>query len=243
MTINARHVKNGALIFVNGKRANGNLQFRSGENIEITLDDLPEPGIHFLQIQNKGGLFSNDFIFHVADNEQRAKEIRNSNNPNHLSRSLINAIREGNLKRTRSLLNEGADPNQRREDGGTPLSTAGFHGEIEIVELLLKRGAKISRPNTDGNTPLHVAAFLCRTEIVKLYLEKGASVITKNRRGESPIDVVSGTWNDGLQRFYQSISDGSNLGLDMEKIKSTRPQILKILRAHSNKENLQAQSK
>ena len=243
MTINARHVKNGALIFVNGKRANGNLQFRSGENIEITLEDLPEPGIHFLQIQNKGGLFSNDFIFHVADNEQRAKEIRNSNNPNHLSRSLINAIREGNLKRTRTLLNEGADPNQRREDGGTPLSTAGFHGEIEIVELLLKRGAKISRPNTDGNTPLHVAAFLCRTEIVKLYLEKGASVITKNRRGESPIDVVSGTWNDGLQRFYQSISDGSNLGLDMEKIKSTRPQILKILRAHSNKENLQAQSK
>ena len=76
MTINARHVKNGALIFVNGKRANGNLQFRSGENIEITLEDLPEPGIHFLQIQNKGGLFSNDFIFHVADNEQRAKEIR-----------------------------------------------------------------------------------------------------------------------------------------------------------------------
>ena len=243
MTINARHVKDDALIFVNGKRANGNLQFRSGENIEITLDDLPEPGIHFLQIQNKGGLFSNDFIFHVADNEQRAKEIRNSNNPNHLSRSLINAIREGNLKSTRSLLNEGADPNQRREDGGTPLSTAGFHGEIEIVKLLLKRGAKISRPNTDGNTPLHVAAFLCRKEIVKLYLEKGASVITKNRRGESPIDVVSGTWNDGLQRFYQSISDGSNLGLDMEKIKSTRPQILKILRAHSNKENLQAQSK
>ena len=243
MTINARHVKDDALIFVNGKRANGNLQFRSGENIEITLEDLPEPGIHFLQIQNKGGLFSNDFIFHVADNEQRAKEIRNSNNPNHLSRSLINAIREGNLKRTRSLLNEGADPNQRREDGGTPLSTAGFHGEIEIVKLLLKRGAKISRPNTDGNTPLHVAAFLCRTEIVKIYLEKGASVITKNRRGESPIDVVSGTWNDGLQRFYQSISDGSNLGLDMEKIKSNRPQILKILRAHSNKENLQAQSK
>ena len=243
MTINARHVKDDALIFVNGKRANGNLQFRSGENIEITLEDLPEPGIHFLQIQNKGGLFSNDFIFHVADNEQRAKEIRNSNNPNHLSRSLINAIREGNFKRTRSLLNEGADPNQRREDGGTPLSTAGFHGEIEIVKLLLKRGAKISRPNTDGNTPLHVAAFLCRTEIVKIYLEKGASVITKNRRGESPIDVVSGTWNDGLQRFYQSISDGSNLGLDIEKIKSTRPQILKILRTHSNKENLQAQSK
>ena len=243
MTINARHVKNGALIFVNGKRANGNLQFRSGENIEITLDDLPEPGIHFLQIKNKGGLFSNDFIFHVADNEQRAKEIRNSNNPNHLSGSLINAIREGNLKRTRSLLNEGADPNQRREDGGNPLSTAGFHGEIEIVELLLKRGAKISRPNTDGNTPLHVAAFLCRTKIVKLYLEKGASVVTKNRRGESPIDVVSGTWNDGLQRFYQSITDGANLGLDMEKIKSTRPQILKILRAHSNRGNLQAQSK
>ena len=243
MTINARHVKDGALIYVNGKRANGNLEFKSGENIEITLENIPDPGIHFLQIQNKGGLFSNDFIFYTAKNKEAAQQIRNSNNPNHLTQSLINAIREGNISRTRNLLNQGANPNQKRDNGSTPLSTAGFHGETEIVKLLLKRGADISRANNDGNTPLHVAAFLCRTDIVKIYLQKGASVTTKNRRGESSMDVVSQPWNDGLRRFYKSLSEGSNLDLDIEKIKSTRPQILKILRSHTNKDKLQALSK
>ena len=243
MTINARHVKDGALIYVNGKRANGNLEFKSGENIENTLENIPDPGIHFLQIQNKGGLFSNDFIFYTAKNKEAAQQIRNSNNPNHLTQSLINAIREGNISRTRNLLNQGANPNQKRDNGSTPLSTAGFHGETEIVKLLLKRGADISRANNDGNTPLHVAAFLCRTDIVKIYLQKGASVTTKNRRGESSMDVVSQPWNDGLRRFYKSLSEGSNLDLDIEKIKSTRPQILKILRSHTNKDKLQALSK
>ena len=179
-------------------------------------------------------------FFYTAKNKEAAQQIRNSNNPNHLTQSLINAIREGNISRTRNLLNQGANPNQKRDNGSTPLSTAGFHGETEIVKLLLKRGADISRANNDGNTPLHVAAFLCRTDIVKIYLQKGASVTTKNRRGESSMDVVSQPWNDRLRRFYKSLSEGSNLDLDMEKIKSTRPQILKILRSHTNKDKLQA---
>ena len=123
-----------------------------------------------------------------------------------------------------------------------PISTAGFHGELEIAKLLIQKGAKLSNANTDGNTPLHVAAFLCRSDVVKLYLKKGASVSTKNRRGETPIDVVSGDWSEGLNRFYQSISNGSNLGLNIEEIRLARPKILKLLRDHLKRLNLQAKT-
>ena len=33
------------------------------------------------------------------------------------------------------------------------------------------------------------------------------------------IDVVSGDWSEGLNRFYQSVSNGSNLGLNIEEIR------------------------
>ena len=112
MTINARHVKDGSLIYVNGKRANGNLEFKSGENIEITLENIPDPEL-FSTNTKQGGLFSNDFIFYTAKNKEAAQQIRNSNNPNHLTQSLTNAIREGNISRTRNLLNQGANPNKK----------------------------------------------------------------------------------------------------------------------------------
>ena len=70
-------LKIGALIYVNSKRANGNLEFKSGENIEITLENIPDPGIHFLQIQNRGGLFSND-LFLLQKIKEAAQQIRNS---------------------------------------------------------------------------------------------------------------------------------------------------------------------
>ena len=242
MTLNARHVNKGAQIIINGKRADGELKFSSGEKIVVTLNDIPSPGMHFLQVQNLGGLFSNDFIFHVASSKENVKEIRNSNDPNRLTRELHQSIISGNINRIKNLLEEGADPNKRNDDGGRPISTAGFHGELEIAKLLIEKGAKLSNTNTDGNTPLHVAAFLCRSDVVKLYLEKGASVSTKNRRGETPIDVVSGDWSEGLNRFYQSISNGSGLGLNIEEIRLARPKILKLLRDHLKRLNLQAKT-
>ena len=242
MSLNARHVNEGAQIIINGKRADGELKFTSSEKIAVTLNDIPSPGMHFLQLQNPGGLFSNDFIFHVASSKENEKEIRNSNDPNRLTRQLHQSIISGNINRIKKLLEEGADPNKRSDDGGRPISTAGFHGELEIAKLLIQKGAKLSNANTDGNTPLHVAAFLCRSDVVKLYLEKGASVSTKNRRGETPIDVVSGDWSEGLNRFYQSISNGSNLGLNIEEIRLARPKILKLLRDHLKRLNLQAKT-
>lgn len=73
MVIKGRHVQEGANVIVDGRNVSGtvsceigNLPTCSGESIEVWLETLPvSAGMHFLQIQNSDGLFSNDFIFHT----------------------------------------------------------------------------------------------------------------------------------------------------------------------------------
>ncbi len=69
MMVSGRHIQEGARLFINGRRVTGSVRCRSGElpdcEKEILFIQLPlSPGMHFLQVQNPGGLFSNDFIFY-----------------------------------------------------------------------------------------------------------------------------------------------------------------------------------
>ena len=72
MVISGRHIQAGAHVIVNGRRVAGNVTCVSGEfptcdgaRVRVELDSPPAAlGVHFLQIQNPDGLFSNDFIFH-----------------------------------------------------------------------------------------------------------------------------------------------------------------------------------
>lgn len=76
MIISARHVADDAHLFVDGRRVRGDVNCQSGElpncedeTIVVQLDAASD-GVHFLQIQNPGGLFSNDFLFHVENDNQ-----------------------------------------------------------------------------------------------------------------------------------------------------------------------------
>ena len=242
MTVSGRHIREGANLVVDGKKVHGSIRKEKNETVIIDLINLPDPGIHFLQIQNPSGLFSNDFIFHVAEDQNEANELQNSINPNRLGSALAEAIKRGDLQRTKKLIAEGASINARRNDGSTPLSTASFNGRLEIAEYLIEKGARVMQTNRDGNTPLHVAAFMCQTEITKLFLKKGAHVRKKNNRGESAIDVVSSPWNEGLETFYRSLINSSEADLTIEQIKELRPQLLKLLRSKEAESKLQAKA-
>ena len=68
LMVSGRHIRDGAQIFVDGRRVTGSVRCRAGElpdcEQEILFIDLPHTqGVHFLQVQNPGGLFSNDLIF------------------------------------------------------------------------------------------------------------------------------------------------------------------------------------
>ena len=70
MTVSGRHIQEGAYIIVDGRRVSGTITSQQGKffdmDIIIKLETLPSVGMHFLQIQNPAGMFSNDFIFHVS---------------------------------------------------------------------------------------------------------------------------------------------------------------------------------
>ena len=71
LKLKGRHIEEGALIFINGYAVNGTLTCEIDtlpscldETIVVTLEDAPDRyGLNFLQIQNEGGMISNDVMF------------------------------------------------------------------------------------------------------------------------------------------------------------------------------------
>ena len=222
MRLRGRHIEEGAHVLVNGRRVKASIKHNEEERLDITLAKVPSLGTHYLQIQNVDGLFSNDFIFHVtADTE--------------LQETLGTAVRIGDVLSVQETLAAGANPNQPVEAGNSALSTAAFHGQLDVMRLLLEKSGEVNAVNEDGNTALHVAAFMCRTEIVQLLLAKGASVTERNGRRERAIDTVSGTWSEGLAGFYRNLNASATNKVDLEQIQKLRPQIAEILREHAAK--------
>ena len=72
LEVSGRHVRDGALIFVDGRRVEGHVRCANGgalpacedEILLVEMSEAPQPGgLHFLQLQNPGGLVSNDMMF------------------------------------------------------------------------------------------------------------------------------------------------------------------------------------
>ena len=236
MAISGRNFDEYASIYVDGHRVEGSIEVTDDEQeqVLIALDELPEQGMHLIQVQAENGLFSNDFIFHVTKDADAAAELKQSFAESQVDvrDALANAIARGNVEEVKKRTeNRPRRINDRRPaTGSTPLGDAAFHGNLEIVKLLIDQGADVNATNRDGSTPLIVAAFMCRTEVVQYLLKNGASLTHKNNRGDTAIDVVSGDWNDGLAALYKGIGDATGIEVDLDRLKQARPGIAKLLR-------------
>lgn len=240
MTISGRHIHHEeAHVFVDGRRVSGSVNPGDGEAVIVEIASLPSIGMHLLQIQNSDGLFSNDFIFHVAENAEAAADLRQQRNRAHrdIRNVLAETIGRGDLDGTKRIIGRAARRvNERQpESGGTPLSAASLHGHVDIAKYLINRGANVNGTNRDGNAPLHVAAFMCRKEVVQLLLEKDGDVFKKNGRGETPIDVVSSLWSKELGDFYTGIGNAVGIKVDLDRMQRERPRIAELLRKHAEK--------
>ena len=224
MKISGRHIRNGANIVVNGRKVSGTIKLAAKDKVDITLDSLPGFGLHFIQVQNPDGLFSNDFLFHVTDAPEKAADLQEA---------LETAIAQDNLDEAKRLFARGAKINALPKEGGSPISTAAYHGHIDILRHLLAHGADPNFENRDGNTPLHVAAFAGNLDIVQLLLRKGASTSKRNRNQQTAVDIVSSEWNEATAGFYRAIGEATGREFNLEHIKDIRPRIAKVLKEHA----------
>ena len=85
---------------------------------------------------------------------------------------LHEAAKAGDVAQIASLLDAGADINEKSSEG-TPLFLAVNAEHAEAAELLIERGADVNARSALG-TPLHAAATRGMTPIVALLLEHGA---------------------------------------------------------------------
>ncbi|GEM_PF-5570057 len=74
-------------------------------------------------------------------------------------KALLKAVREHVYRRVETLLQNGADPNVKEDDGRTVLIEAIQNGDHGIVQLLLKRGANVNE-GYQGYTPLMTAIVI-----------------------------------------------------------------------------------
>jgi ankyrin repeat protein len=136
------------------------------------------------------------------------------------------------------LLDGGADPTVRSNDGTTPLMVAAgadfvegqdkygrrWFGEatplqesaLEAVALLLDLGADIQATNDNGQTALHGAVYLGGTILVPVLVERGADIDAINHRGQTPWMIAAqGEYRAGS--FYTHPETGDVLeGLDAD---------------------------
>ena len=147
------------------------------------------------------------------------------------------AAATGNLETIKEHLAAGADINSKAPSiGVTPLMAAAITGQTDAAKLLLDQGAKPNiKSDKDGATALHMAAFFGHVDIVKALLDKGADIKALNNRSETPLDTVSADWSEELEGFYRVLGGALKLELDLDKIKSARPQIAALLAQRGGK--------
>lgn len=237
LVVSGRNFDDQSTIYVDGRRVPGSIEIIADqrEQVNIQLQSLPTIGMHFLQVQSPGGMFSNDFIFHVTSDETEAIALQRLIDAPHVGETdpLLRAVATGNLDETKKLLGDGSRINERYGDGTTLLSTASLYGQIDMIEYLLDQGAKVDATNSDGNTPLHIAAFMCRKEIAHLLLEHGASNTQRNNNRETPLNTVSGNWSFELGEFYRIIGSTTGIRISLDQIRQSRPEMAQLLRAYN----------
>ena len=100
---------------------------------------------------------------------------------------LFSACSRGDDRIVIILLEAGADPNLKNQEGKSPLWSASSQDRPQIVKLLLHFGALPDLQDKYGESLFFSAALRGQTELVALILKSGAEPNIKNKRGKSPL--------------------------------------------------------
>ena len=108
---------------------------------------------------------------------------------------LIEAVKNSDDAKARTLIKQGINVNAAQPDGGTALQWAAYRDDSAGVELLLHAGANINAKNEFGATPLWIACSEGRATMADRLLRAGADPNVALLTGETPLMAAARTGN------------------------------------------------
>jgi ankyrin repeat protein len=95
--------------------------------------------------------------------------------------------------------------------GNTPLHSAAFRGDLEMVEVLLEYGVAIDAQNSYCCTPLSGAAigYHNNPRVARLLIERGADPNIRDSSGFTPLHYASQWWKIEIARVL--VEHGANI--------------------------------
>lgn len=115
-----------------------------------------------------------------------------------LDRELVAEVVDGNSETVTQLLDEGANPNVRTEDGLTPLMLAANQGDDELCKMLLAAHADIHMCDNNGISVLGWAVGSDKVSTCQMFLEAGAQVNKQDLEGRTAL-MNAVEWSDGMR--------------------------------------------
>ncbi len=122
----------------------------------------------------------------VSAQKQAQKNPSPIQEATHSAQQLMNAAAAGNVEQVKKLLDDGANPNARRQ-GVSAFAAAAQNGHVHVVELMLDYGSDVNLKDADNSTPLSWAAFAGKIEVVESLICHGAVIDAKASDGLMPV--------------------------------------------------------
>ena len=159
--------------------------------------------------------------------------------PSAWSADLLDAVRRGDHRAVRELLQNHADVNAAQPDGSTALVLAADRDDAEVAGLLVRAGANVNAANEYGATALSVACTRGNIAMIKILLEAKADPNAALLSGETPLMTAVDKGNADAARAL--VEHGANVNLKesrggqtalMWAVANKHPEIVKLLVEH-----------
>jgi ankyrin repeat protein len=151
---------------------------------------------------------------------------------------IVDAVKAGDREALRTLLQGGADVNERTGDGSTALLWASYRDDVESAQLLIAAGADVNAANDLGATPLWAASRNASPAMARLLLDAKAKPDIPLLLGETPL--VTAARSGSAEVVEMLLAAGAEVNARgargqtplMFAAAQRHPQVVKALLAH-----------